>query len=160
MNTLTIKWQRLVDKKGKTCPRCAATGKALEEAVRCLKLALAANKMKVSLDKKRMTEAEFQGNPLDSNVIEINGRRLEDWIGGKRRRSKCCASCGEAQCRTIDVDGHIHEAIPVPLVVRAGLVAASFENGPSDYRGTCRRCDSGKKRRTRCGKKPCICPCN
>lgn len=159
MNTLTIKWRRLVDGKGKTCPRCAATGKALTEAARCLKIALASRSIKVALEKERMTEAEFKKSPLNSNEIEINGRRLESWVGGKRGRSKCCATCGDAQCRTVKVGKQVHEAIPVPLIVRAGLVAATSICGPSDYRGNC-RCAPQGKRKTKCGKKSCSCPCN
>ncbi len=160
MRTLMIKWQRLVDGKGKTCPRCAATGKALAEAERCMKAALAAKGVKVKIERKAITSGEFEKAPQRSNLIEINGRPLEQWVGGKKGRSKCCKSCGDAQCRTVNVGGHIHEAIPVPLILRAALVAACCENGPADFRGTCRQCAPGGKRKTRCGKKPCRCPCS
>ena len=39
--------------------------------------------------------------------------------------SPCCNECGDNECRTVEVDGQVHEAIPQELLVRAGLIAAS-----------------------------------
>ena len=40
METITIRWQRLVDEKGQTCTRCGATGERVQSAVKKLKKAL------------------------------------------------------------------------------------------------------------------------
>ncbi|MBE0504744.1 MAG: DUF2703 domain-containing protein [Desulfuromonadales bacterium] len=35
----------------------------------------------------------------------INGKLLEEWIGGQTRQSQCCDVCGPNDCRTMAVDG-------------------------------------------------------
>ena len=66
---------------------------------------------------------------MRSNRILIEGRSLEDWLGGEVGQSpcgSCCAEIGEeVECRTVKVDGTTYEVIPAELIVRAGLQAAS-----------------------------------
>jgi len=62
---------------------------------------------------------------LQSNKILIAGKTLEEWVGAKTGQSKCCETCGDAECRTVEYADETHEAIPADLIVRAGLVAAA-----------------------------------
>ncbi len=124
MSTITIRWQRLVD-AGATCPRCADTGDGVREAADLLTTALSALGVRVRLDEVVIDPADFAAAPLASNLIVINGRSLEDWLGGTSGQSECCDVCGPNDCRTVEVDGSSYEAIPATLVVRAGLLAAS-----------------------------------
>lgn len=122
--TLRIRWQRLLS-EGKTCPRCSSTGEELEKAVASLSRSLAPLKIAVTLKKDELSEAEFRKNPLQSNQVWLNGRRLEDWIGAKSGQSKCCDTCGTADCKTVDVGENVYEAVPAELIIKAGLLAAA-----------------------------------
>lgn len=124
VKTITIKWQRLLSDK-QTCPRCGSTETEVEKAVSSLKQSLEPAGIRVVLEKRELTDAEFQKDPLQSNKIWINNRPLEDWVGGKIGQSKCCGVCGPADCRTIGVGGEVYEVIPADLIIKAGLLAAS-----------------------------------
>jgi hypothetical protein len=124
MSTIEIKWQRLLY-EGQTCPRCKSTEDELEKAVSILKQSLAPLGMDVVLEKAELSAEEFKKNPLQSNLIWINGRSLEDWLGGRTGQSPCCDICGPSDCRTIVLEEKIYEAIPADLVIKAGLAAAS-----------------------------------
>lgn len=125
MKTLSILWQRLVDASGSTCPRCEGTQQAVEQAVERLKAALAPLGVEPHLETREITPDAFKARPLESNRIWIDGQPLESWLDGAPGASRCCDACGDAECRTIEVDGAIYETIPESLVVRAGLIAAS-----------------------------------
>lgn len=141
MKTLTIVWQRLVDATGSTCPRCGTTQQAVERAIEQLRAALAPLGIVPVLDAREMTPAAFAAQPLESNRIWIGGRPLEEWLQATSGASPCCSSCGDADCRTVDVDGTRYEAIPESLLVRAALIAASQMLAPTAQRpqasGTC-----------------------
>ena len=124
MKTLKIKWQRLVS-DGQTCPRCGSTEEELERAISTLKQSLIPLGIKVVIEKDELSVAEFKKDPLQSNQIWLNGRLLEDWIGGKVGQSPCCDVCGPSECRTVGVGGELYEAIPADLVIKAGLLVAS-----------------------------------
>jgi len=124
MKTLRIKWQRLVT-EGQTCDRCGLTGDELEKAISNLKKSLAPMKIEVVLEKLELSFEEFQKNPLSSNQIWIDEKPIEEWIGGIIGQSTCCGPCGDAECRTVCVDGENHETIPADLITKAGLLAAS-----------------------------------
>ena len=134
MKTLKIKWQRLIYDE-QTCPRCGSTEQEVEKAVSILKESLKPVGIRVALEKRELTEAEFKKDPLQSNRIWIRDRPLEDWIGGKTGQSQCCDVCGTAECRTLDVGGEVHEAIPSILIIRAGLMAAAELLGPETPKG-------------------------
>ncbi|MGC8839052.1 MAG: DUF2703 domain-containing protein [Anaerolineae bacterium] len=123
MQTLHIRWERLVE-NGQTCPRCRSTEEGLEQAVSTLRQALGPLGLEVVLEKEALSEAQFAQNPLRSNQIWLNGRPLEEWLGGTVGQSPCCDVCGPADCRTVEVEGQVYEAIPADLVVKAGLAAA------------------------------------
>jgi hypothetical protein len=122
--TLTLRWQRLVDASDKTCPRCSSTEQEVKKAFKHLKTSLAPAGIQVELETERLDEATFFKAPLESNRIWIDGRSLEDWLGAQTASSVCCGSCAGAECRTVSVGGATYEAIPAGLIVRAGFLAA------------------------------------
>lgn len=122
--TLHIRWERLVADDGQTCPRCHSTEGELEQAVSTLRRALGPLGLEVILEKEALSDAQFAQDPLRSNRIWLNGRLLEDWLGGTASHSPCCEVCGPAECRTVEVGSQVYEAIPADLIVKAGLAAA------------------------------------
>ncbi|MEE9457260.1 MAG: DUF2703 domain-containing protein [bacterium] len=134
--TLTITWQRLVE-GGETCPRCSATEEELDKAVGQLAAALEPLGIAVVFKKEELTAAAFKAAPAASNRIWLNGRLMEDWLGGRSDTSVCCDVCGDEECRTVVVDGEVYESVPAALVVKAGLAAASALTGTSGGGGCC-----------------------
>ena len=122
---LEIHWQRLVDAHGETCVRCAATGDAVRLAVERLGTALSPLGIDVVQVIEALDPSTFHANPLDSNRISIAGKSLESWLGATSGQSQCCSACGGADCRTLEVNGEIFEAVPAELIIRAGLLAAA-----------------------------------
>lgn len=125
MKNLLIHWQRLVSQAGTTCPRCAGTQQEVLCAVERLRTALEPLGVRPVLETSELDNATFLQQPDQSNRIWIAGRALEDWLGARSGSSVCCAECGDAQCRTLELGGASHEVIPQSLLVRAGLIAAS-----------------------------------
>ena len=125
MKTLHIRWARLVDAKGRTCDRCGTTETAVVEAVKSLKRSLGALDIDVVLEKTALGESAFSTDPLQSNRIWIDERPIEEWLGASVGKSRCCSTCGDADCRTLTVDGRTYEAIPAALIVKAGLLAGA-----------------------------------
>jgi hypothetical protein len=129
MMTLTIKWQRLVDKKGHTCERCGATGKEVEKAFQSLKKSLAPYNIKVVLEKKALDPETCAKDVSESNRIWISERALEEFLDAQVGKSLCGFCCEElgsdVECRTIKVGKRVYDAIPAELIVKAGLQAAS-----------------------------------
>jgi hypothetical protein len=127
--TLSIVWQRLV-KEGETCERCGGTYTELQRAVRRLQEALWPLGIEPTLEAQEIDAASFAAAPSESNRIWIAGRSLEDWLGATIGSSRCCAACGDADCRTVELDGRSFETIPEDLIVRAALRAAAEIGGP------------------------------
>lgn len=123
--TLTIRWQRLVNKDGGTCDRCAGTDSAIREAERSLSPALAALGVRVVLEEHKMDAAEFEKTPDESNRIWIGGKTLEEILGATTGSSRCGGVCGGKTCRTLVVAGVTYESIPPALIVRAALKTAA-----------------------------------
>ncbi len=134
--TLNITWQRLVE-GGETCPRCSATEEELDKAVGQLAAALEPLGIAVVFKKEELTAAAFKADPAASNRIWLNGRLLEDWLGGRSDASACCDVCGDEECRTVVVDGEEYESVPAALIVKAGLAAASAVAAPPRGGGCC-----------------------
>ena len=122
--TLNITWERLVA-EGATCPRCGSTEAELDKAAALLRASLAPLGVAVMVEKREIALAAFQADPASSNRVWLNGRLLEDWLGGQAGQSPCCDVCGDEECRTVEVAGETHETIPADLIVRAGLAAAA-----------------------------------
>ena len=125
MKALPIRWQRLVNEADQTCDRCGSTGAAVERAVGMLKRALRELEIEVALKTEALDPATFARDPLESNRIWIGGVPIEWWLSASSGKSQCCSACGDAECRTVTVDGKTYEAIPVELIVKAGLLAAA-----------------------------------
>ncbi len=125
MKTLHVRWARLVDAKGRTCDRCGTTETAIVEAIQSLKRSLGALDIDVVLEKTALGESAFSKDPLQSNRIWIDERPIEEWLDASVGKSRCCSTCGEADCRTLTVDGRTYEAVPAALIVKAGLLAGA-----------------------------------
>ena len=125
MNTLKIRWQRLVDERGQTCDRCGTTETAVVNAVEKLKRCLGELGIDVVLEKEALSPSTFHKNPLESNRIWIAGEPLEKWLSATIGQSKCSSACGDSDCRTLTVEGETYEAIPAELIVKAGLLAGA-----------------------------------
>lgn len=107
---LLIYWQRLVDETGETCDRCNKTYLNLEKVISVLKPALLNFGIEIVFEKRALSLEEFKKDPLQSNVISIDGKTLEDILNLKVGSSCCCGPCGDSECRTIvDKDGEKEE---------------------------------------------------
>ena len=137
MKVLQVRWQRLVDATNQTCDRCGATGSAVEGAVAMLKRALQELGIEVVLKTEALSQATFAQDPLESNRIWIAGLPIEWWLSATNGKSQCCSACGDADCRTMTVDGKTYEAIPVELILKAGLLAAARLLQPDQPEGCC-----------------------
>jgi hypothetical protein len=137
MKRLPIVWQRLVS-NGETCDRCGATQGELRRALAKLELALRPLGIEPTLEMRAIDEATFRAGPLDSNRVWIGGRPLEEWLGAATGSSPCCAACGDADCRTVELGGQVFETIPEDLIVRAALLAAAaIDASPSAIPACC-----------------------
>jgi hypothetical protein len=125
MKTLIIRWQRLVNQAGKTCPRCTDTGDTVGVAYKKLKKSLVELGIEVELKKEILDFSIFIKDPLQSNRIWIAERPLEEWIGATVGKSQCCDVCGDSECRTISINQDTFENIPENLIIKAGLLAAA-----------------------------------
>ncbi len=134
--TLKIEWQRLVS-NDKTCPRCGSTEEELGKAVSALKQSLAPLGIEVALEKKELSIPEFKKAPLQSNLILINNRPLEDYLGGSVGQSPCCDVCGPSDCRTVNIGGQVYETVPADIIIQAGLVAAAQLVNAKNERSCC-----------------------
>jgi hypothetical protein len=93
-----------------------------------------------TLEIREIDAAAFKADPSQSNRIWIAGRPMEDWLGATVGSSRCCAVCGDSECRTVEVEGRAFEAIPEDLVVRAALLAAAQLPGATTAIPPNRRC--------------------
>lgn len=125
MKSLPIVWQRFIDDMGQTCERCATTYEQIQKALEILKKALSPLSIEVTFEQREIDQAAFANDPSQSNRLWIGGRPLEDWFGAQIGRSPCCDICGDAECRTIEVDAQVYESVPADLIIKAGLIAAS-----------------------------------
>jgi hypothetical protein len=125
MKVLTVRWQRLVSPEGRTCDRCATTGLEVERAIAVLAEVLRPLGMEVHLEVAEIDPVVFADDPVGSNRIWVAGRSLEEWVGAEVGHSRCCSVCGDADCRTLELDGRTFEAIPQRLILKAALIAAS-----------------------------------
>ena len=137
MKPLRILWQRVVDADGATCPRCQRTLAAIERAMPELREALQPLGFEPVLESRAIDLATFQGATAESNRIWIEGRALEDWLGARVGHSPCCATCGDAECRTLEVGGASFDAIPAEFILRAALMAAAQAGGSPATASAC-----------------------
>jgi hypothetical protein len=124
MKPLTITCQRLV-KEGQTCDRCGGTQLELQKAMDRLQSVLVPLGFEPRLETQQIDEPTFSASPLESNRIWIAGVPMEDWLGARVGASRCCAACGDSDCRTVSVNDQTFETIPAALIVKAALAAAA-----------------------------------
>jgi hypothetical protein len=132
MKTLPILWQRLVTPEGKTCMRCGGTQDAIVQSIPKLQEALRPLGMEPVLETREIDHADFKGMPSESNRIWIAGRSIEDWLNASVGKSTCCAACGGADCRTLEIGNETFETIPEQLILKAALLAASQSSSIAD----------------------------
>ena len=125
MRKLEIRWQRLINSNGQTCTRCGETGNTVETAFIKLRQALAALDIEVELKQETLDFTLFAKDPLQSNLIWISGKPLEEWVEATVGKSQCCEVCGDLECRTVSTGQDTFEAIPEDMVIRAALLAAA-----------------------------------
>ncbi len=125
MKPLRIVWQRLVNSGGQTCDRCGGTYDALQRAIAKLEDALGPSGLEPTLETKEIDEGSFKADPSASNRIWIADRPLEQWLAATVGDSRCCSVCGDSECRTVELDGTVFEAIPEELILKAALLAAA-----------------------------------
>jgi len=128
---LPIIWQRLVSADGRTCQRCDATYQHVQSAIAKLRDVLMPLNIEPILELREIDERSFRKEPAESNRIGIADRPLEEWLSAGVGSSLCCSVCGDAPCRTMEVEGAVLEEIPEALILKAGLIAASGLIGQS-----------------------------
>ena len=89
MKSLPIVWQRLIDARGQTCPRCGGTLDELGKAVAMLEQSLPPLGIRPTLEIEEIDEESFQRDPSQSNRIWIADKPLEDWLGAQTSGSPC-----------------------------------------------------------------------
>lgn len=124
MRTLTVRWQRLLNERGRTCPRCSQTGAQVQRAIGVLARRLRPLGITVRARSKGLTHEAFNRNPASSNRIWIGGKPLERWLGAKTGKSRCCGACGTTPCRTLELGAQSYATVPATLIIRAGQRAA------------------------------------
>jgi hypothetical protein len=127
MKTIPIVWQRLVDEQGQTCPRCRATEQELHKAMRFLTKALLPLGIVFSLETRTLDRQEFDQDPLESNRLWVDHKPLEKWLKADTGASPCSGACGDAECRTLTVEGETLETIPAELIIKAALQSVARE---------------------------------
>lgn len=129
---LDILWQRVVV-GAQTCLRCGDTGEGVRRAAEALRAELAPLGVAVTLTEKILPPFAVE----DSNRVFLNGRPLEDILGAGTGMSDCPSCCellgdasGRTDCRTLILDGTVHEALPAELIIRAGRSVARGLGNP------------------------------
>lgn len=106
---------------GETCERCNGTIDAVRQAARELEAELVPMNVRVSLIEHEAVGAD------DSNVVLVNGRPLESWIGAERVETDC-PSCGELLgqsvcCGAVSVGDQVSESFTAEHVRAAAFAA-------------------------------------
>jgi hypothetical protein len=124
MKPLPIRWQRLV-KDGETCERCRGTHLELQRALESLQRELRPLGIEPFVELQELDEPTFKAEPSASNRIWIAGVLMEEWLGATVGKSRCCAACGDSDCRTVSVGDATFETIPAALIIEAAQRAAA-----------------------------------
>lgn len=128
MSRLAIEWKHLVQ-DGNTCQRCDSTGATLRGLLDALSADMARNGVEVSFSEMPLGPDDL----AESNVILFNGRPIESWLPGAQVKETHCQSCcdmigEEVNCRAVEVNGIIYEAIPEALIRDAAHAAIGMES--------------------------------
>jgi hypothetical protein len=126
MKETRIEWRHL-ESEGATCERCGDTGAALGEVLRGLREELREEGVEI-----RFTETKLGPDRIsESNLILVDGVPLENWLSGASASENTCGSCSEILgvetcCRTVEIEGVTHEAVPAALIRQAVRKAAEI----------------------------------
>jgi tRNA U54 and U55 pseudouridine synthase Pus10 len=124
MKPLPILLQRLV-KDGETCERCGGTYLELQKALETLRRELRPLDIEPFVETQELDEQTFKAEPSASNRIWIAGIPVEEWLDATVGKSRCCAACGDSECRTVSVGDATFETIPAALIIEAAMRAAA-----------------------------------
>jgi hypothetical protein len=123
MESLHIEWQHL-DVDGRTCRRCADTGKTLNRVVGELRNELEPRGVRVTVTERKLPKDQISL----SNRLFFNGRALESIFPDVTVSENSCLSCAEVcgcgpevSCLTLIRGEAVYEAIPATLIREAAL---------------------------------------
>lgn len=125
MKLLQIKWQYLRNSAGETCGRCGGTYQSVINSIEKLRAVLKPVDIEPVLEIKEIDSETFKEDPAQSNRIWIMEKPLEEWLGAQVSSSCCDTVCYNSDCRTLQFEGQIFEAVPENLIVKAGMIAAA-----------------------------------
>ncbi|KPL15050.1 hypothetical protein AMJ74_02200 [candidate division WOR_3 bacterium SM1_77] len=119
--SLVILWQHTVCQSKNPCERCLMAPQEVQTAYEELHSAFAKLDITVIYDEQTETQT--------GDHILINGKALEDLLGGRLLKRQCasCPSIDEKakEYNALELDGTTYEIIPANLIIKAGLLAAS-----------------------------------
>jgi len=110
---------RYVDRK--TCSRCRTTDKNVERTVQSLRKAVEESGAKIELKTTKLPVSRL----AQSNSVRINGKDIEELVGGKTgRRSTTCYGCSEildssCDCRAYAYRGKKYTYVPRAMIREA-----------------------------------------
>jgi len=119
-NEIIIEWKHIGRDVENTCVRCGETGLAVMHTVEEIRPALGKEGITVRIIETVLPNEEI----AESNSILFNGIPLEDLIEGMTVTTTPCISCtcitgqDEAECRGVEYEGTLYEAIPAGLIHR------------------------------------------
>lgn len=117
---IVIEWKHIGRDVENTCVRCGETGLAVIDAVEEIRPALGEEGITVRIIETVLPYEEIS----ESNSILFNGIPLEDLIERMTVTTTPCISCtcitgqDEAECRAVEYEGTLYEAIPIELILR------------------------------------------
>lgn len=119
MKTVTVEWRHL-EKEGKTCDRCDATGQDIKALAQRLQEEYRSKGVEILFLETKLSETEIE----QSNLILINGKPIETLLPLTTVSENPCCSCTELtgrqeSCRTIIRNGRTHEAVPREFIREA-----------------------------------------
>ena len=123
MEKLLIEWKHF-DKEGKTCFRCRETGVHLKQSIRELKASLLEKGVEIKLRETKLTEDQMD----KSNSLLFDGVPIENVLSEVSVLRNTCDSCGDlagnpCDCRAVQTNNVIHEAIPKKIIKQAILMS-------------------------------------
>lgn len=127
VDRLEIEWRHLVQ-EGNTCERCDNTGETLRRVLQDLSAELGRKGVTVTFRETSLgSEALAQ-----SNLILFNGISVEDCLGAQVTETHCQSCCDlvgeEVNCRAVEINGTVYEAIPEALIRDAAYAVLQMEN--------------------------------
>jgi Domain of unknown function (DUF2703) len=128
---LTIKWQKMVDKDGKSCSHCGATEVELKKALKMFE----EKGIKVKLEMVSSDSKDKAKSCAESNHIWLNDKPLSGFVSAEVSKAKCSKKCSghaekasKAKCGVMKVDGKTCKSVQSELIFHAGLKSMDMES--------------------------------